>query len=150
MGRKFTSIHILNSNMDVVRFMSKMKPLEVAFYVIENKGNVSVFSEYLISQTLKEKLKEWFAGFNKYVRRMMRKKMGVLFLVAVIMLTACIPKGLRGLVTTDEAKADERMKQIMEVMKNKDKEGLKALFSKQALKDAKDFDDNMDSLFAFF
>ncbi len=66
------------------------------------------------------------------------------------MFTACVPKGLRGLITTDEAKAYERMKQIMEVMKNKDKEGLKAMFSKQALKDVNSFDHNMDLCLSFF
>lgn len=57
----------LSGVINLLAKMKKLKPLEAAFYVIDNNGNISVFSEYLISQTLKEKLMQLFAGFDKYV-----------------------------------------------------------------------------------
>jgi len=52
--------------------------------------------------------------------------------------------------SNDEENARARMDGIFEALKNQDKEGLKAMFSKQALSDAEDFDGNLDSLFVFF
>ena len=45
--------------------------------------------------------------------------------------------------------ADTRMEQIFEVIKHKDEVALKAMFSKQALSDADDFDGNLDALFNY-
>ena len=49
----------------------------------------------------------------------------------------------------DEAKADARLKQIIEAIKSKDKDSLKKIFSVQALNEAVDLDGRMDYLFNF-
>lgn len=48
-----------------------------------------------------------------------------------------------------DIKADDRMEQIIETLKNKDQDALKAMFSKQALSDADDFDGNLAALFNY-
>lgn len=50
---------------------------------------------------------------------------------------------------SDEKKADAKLEQVIEAIKNKDKDSLKSLFSKKALSEAVDFDDNIDGLFDF-
>jgi hypothetical protein len=47
-------------------------------------------------------------------------------------------------------KAKERVEQLLELIKAGDGATIKSLFSKQALAEAEDFDNNMDRLFAFF
>jgi hypothetical protein len=49
----------------------------------------------------------------------------------------------------DDTKAEIRMGQIIEVIENRDKDALQAMFSEQALKDAEDLDERMDWLFDF-
>ncbi len=49
----------------------------------------------------------------------------------------------------DEAKADARLEQIIKAVKNKDKDSLRVMFSKQALNEAEDLDGRMDYLFNF-
>ena len=49
----------------------------------------------------------------------------------------------------DEGKADARLEQIIEAVKNKDKDSLETMFSKQALNEAEDLDGRMDYLFNF-
>jgi len=49
-----------------------------------------------------------------------------------------------------DKKADARIEQILEVLANNNKDGLKAMFSEQALSEAKDFDGQKDYLFDFF
>jgi hypothetical protein len=51
---------------------------------------------------------------------------------------------------SDETKANARLEQIIEAIKSKDKDALKALFSKEALNEAVDFDSNMNDFFDFF
>jgi hypothetical protein len=50
---------------------------------------------------------------------------------------------------SDEKKAAAKLEQVIEAIKNKDKASLRALFSKKALSEAVDFDDNIDGLFDF-
>lgn len=50
---------------------------------------------------------------------------------------------------SDDKKAGARLEQVIETIKNKDKDALKAMFSKQALDEADDFDGSMDYLFEF-
>ena len=47
-------------------------------------------------------------------------------------------------------KADARMEQILDAIKDKDRETLRSLFSQKALEEAKEFDDGIDYLFDFF
>ena len=50
----------------------------------------------------------------------------------------------------DDKVAEKRMKQVIQALENQDREGLKAMFSKQALAEADTFDESMDYLFEFF
>jgi len=45
--------------------------------------------------------------------------------------------------------ADARLEQILDTISNKDKDSLKALFSKQALSEVDDFEGSMESLFDY-
>ena len=47
-------------------------------------------------------------------------------------------------------KEDDRFEKVIEALEKKDKDALKAVFSKQALSDADDFDRRLDYLFDFF
>lgn len=47
-------------------------------------------------------------------------------------------------------KADERLEELLEVMKNQDNVNLSALFSKQAISDNENFDDGVTYLLQFF
>ena len=50
----------------------------------------------------------------------------------------------------DDKKANARLEQVIEAVKNKDKDVLRSMFSKQALSESDDFDGSIDDLFAFF
>ena len=50
---------------------------------------------------------------------------------------------------SDEKRADIRMEQIISAIKEKDRELLKSLFSKKALDEANDFENDVDYLFGF-
>lgn len=54
------------------------------------------------------------------------------------------------LVSSEDKKADIRIEQILSAIKDKDRKTIKALFSKQALDESKDFDSEIDYLFSFF
>lgn len=49
-----------------------------------------------------------------------------------------------------DKKADARMEQLLEIIKNKDKDTLKAMFSKKAVNEANDIDSDIEYLFEFF
>jgi len=46
--------------------------------------------------------------------------------------------------------AEKRMKQVVQAIENQDRNALKAMFSKQALDEADDFEESMDYLFELF
>lgn len=48
-----------------------------------------------------------------------------------------------------DKKADARMEQLFEIIKVKDKDALKDLFSKQALSEADDLDEKLDAIFSY-
>jgi len=50
----------------------------------------------------------------------------------------------------EERAAKKRIKEILAAIENKDKEAMKALFSKKALAEVNDFDEGVDYLFDFF
>lgn len=52
--------------------------------------------------------------------------------------------------STDYEQADQRMELILDAIKQKDKSGLKQMFSKQALNEANDINSSIDYLFDFF
>ncbi|WP_308897942.1 DUF5104 domain-containing protein [Candidatus Desulfosporosinus nitrosoreducens] len=51
---------------------------------------------------------------------------------------------------SDDKKADARLEQVIVAIQNQDKNALTAMFSKQALAEAKDFDGSMNYLFELF
>lgn len=74
----------------------------------------------------------------------------LMLLIGTLLLSSCSLGGDREMIFDDsDKKADDRMEQIIETFKNKDQEGLKAMFSKQALSEAGDFDRNLDVLFGY-
>ena len=82
----------------------------------------------------------------------MNKKVLALFILfATVLLSSCTLGGGRRMIFDDsDKKADMRLEQILEVLANNDKDGLKAMFSEQALSEAKDFDGQNDYFFDFF
>jgi hypothetical protein len=50
----------------------------------------------------------------------------------------------------DDTKANERLQQVLKAIKSEDKDAIKALFSKKALREADDFEGSMDKLLGFF
>ena len=81
----------------------------------------------------------------------MTKKAAVLFLfINIVLLSSCSLGRSRTEMLNqdnDDQKADTRLEQVIELIKSKDKNGIKALFSVQALNEAKDIDDRIDYLF---
>lgn len=50
----------------------------------------------------------------------------------------------------DDEKAENRLEEVIEALENNDKDAMRAIFSKQALDDADDFDGNMEHLLELF
>jgi len=65
------------------------------------------------------------------------------------MLTSCLYRG-GPVYVGEERAAKKRIKEILAAIENKDKEAMKALFSKKALAEVNDFDEGVDYLFDFF
>ena len=87
----------------------------------------------------------------------MNKKNSILLililLINVLLLSACSLGGSRIEMLNkdnDDKKADARLEQVIGALQDKDKEALKAMFSKQALDEADDFDGSMNYLFDLF
>lgn len=51
---------------------------------------------------------------------------------------------------TDEKTANSRMDKVLEAIKNKDKDALKAMFSKKSITQAEEFDQSITNLFDYF
>ena len=83
----------------------------------------------------------------------MKKIVLVLLIVCLLFLSACYSLAGSRLKMlnedNDEGKADARLEQIIEAIKNEDKDSLKKMFSQQAQDKADDLDGSMDSLFEF-
>ena len=73
------------------------------------------------------------------------------FVIAAIISTSCSLVGPRGpLIYSDDSKiASTRAKQIIEAVKNEDRDALRSVFSQKALDDTEDFDGGTDSFFDF-
>jgi hypothetical protein len=79
------------------------------------------------------------------------KSLFVISLFASIMLLCSCTKGADRVIIDDgNKKADTRIEQILETLKNNDQDSMKELFSKQALDEADDFDNSIEYLFDFF
>ena len=74
----------------------------------------------------------------------------LLVLMSIMSLCSCSLAGSRlDMLNTDsdEEKADARMAQVIDAIKDQDKDAIKAIFSKQALRETKDIDDGINYLF---
>lgn len=54
------------------------------------------------------------------------------------------------IIDDDDKKADARLEQVLNAIKNQDKDALKELFSKKAMSEAEDFDEGAEYLFELF
>lgn len=81
----------------------------------------------------------------------MKKKFIIfLLLISTLLLGSCTMGG-RGMLTYDSDKiAKEHLEQVLAAIANKDKDALRAMFSKTALSEAEDIDGRMEYLFDFF
>lgn len=81
----------------------------------------------------------------------MKKILIFLLLVSILLLCSCKEgSGKMSIFDDGDKKADTRIEEILEILKNKDQDALKAMFSKQALDEANDFDSSMEYLVEFF
>ena len=80
---------------------------------------------------------------------MKRKWMALLMALATISMSA-YSLGGGGLFDSDNQIANARKEKVLEALQSKDESALKALFSKSAIADAKNFDDGMKSLFDYY
>jgi hypothetical protein len=83
---------------------------------------------------------------------MIKQIMCLLCVSIMLFLSSCSLGGSRVQMLNkdnDEGKADARLEQIIATLKNKDKDSLEKMFSKQALNEADDLDSRMDYLFNF-
>ncbi len=73
----------------------------------------------------------------------------LLVLVSLILFSSCgkIRGGSGRIIGSEEKQADARIKQIISAIKDKDRESLKSLFSKEALDKADGFENDVDYLF---
>lgn len=74
----------------------------------------------------------------------------LLILVSLLLFSSCdeIGGGSEvGIIVSEEKQADARIEQIISAIKDKDRESLKSLFSKKALDEANDFENDVDYLF---
>jgi hypothetical protein len=80
----------------------------------------------------------------------MNKKTALLFLlVSILLLNSCGFGGGRMFGNEDKV-VDKRMKQVVQTIASQNKDAFKKLFSQNALKQADNFDLNMDYLFELF
>ncbi|GAB6085226.1 DUF5104 domain-containing protein [Alkaliphilus crotonatoxidans] len=75
-----------------------------------------------------------------------------ILILSMLLLSSCSLGGSRTKILNkdnDETKANARLEQVIEAIKNQHKDTLRAMFSKQAIDDAGDFDGGVDHLFVF-
>jgi len=80
---------------------------------------------------------------------LIKKIVLLILLTNSFMLTSCLYRG-GPVYVGEERAAKKRIKEILAAIENKDKEAMKALFSKKALAEVNDFDEGVDYLFDFF
>ena len=77
----------------------------------------------------------------------------LLVLSGLLLLSSCAKIGIGsnggGVPVSEDKKADARMNQIVSAIKDTDKEALKSLFSKKALDEDKNLENELDNLFGF-
>ena len=82
----------------------------------------------------------------------MKRNILIAFMVCTAtLLCACTSEGGKQVLFEDSGEAaDARLEQILELLENNDQEGLKAVFSEQALSEIENFDAQANNLFNFF
>jgi len=81
----------------------------------------------------------------------MKIKILILLLVSIIILSSCSTKENKMVIVDDSrSNADERLEQLIEALKNGDKDGVELLFSEKALDESVGFEENLDKLFEYF
>ncbi len=80
---------------------------------------------------------------------MIKKAVLLIFLTSTFILTSCLFRG-RIVYVGEERAAKERIQEILAAIKDKDKEAMKALFSKKALEEAYNGKRNSDKKMVFF
>lgn len=81
----------------------------------------------------------------------MHRRFMITFLrVGVILLILSILGGCSRMFGVEDKNADQKMKQIIEVIYKQDKDSLKAMFSDRALSESEDIDEKINSLFDFY
>lgn len=84
---------------------------------------------------------------------MQRFIISLILILSTLFLSSCSIGGLRTeMLKNDNSdkKADERLEQVIETIKNKDKNAMKSMFSKRALSETVDFDSRLDKLLNIF
>jgi hypothetical protein len=91
-----------------------------------------------------------YSHFDEEVLRVIKKIICLIFFTGIFILEGCSFGRGRIFYVNEDEKADARMEQILTAIKAKDRDAIKALFSKQALSEVDDFDEEFDYLLDFF
>ncbi len=84
---------------------------------------------------------------------MLKRVSCIVIIVGVLFMSSCTSfqdRISRLLMTSDERAANKCYEQVVKALEKQDKEAVKSMFSKQALEEAEDFDENLDRLFEIF
>ncbi|SHL12878.1 protein of unknown function [Anaerocolumna jejuensis DSM 15929] len=81
----------------------------------------------------------------------MKKRVVVLWLlISIFLLNSCSFYGNKKIIVDDsENRADKKIEQLIEVIKNEDKDELESMFSEKALNETEGFEDSIDYLFDY-
>lgn len=79
---------------------------------------------------------------------MKKSILSLLIVISLLMLCSCTAKGGKAMTNEDKT-IDERFEQIVNAIKNQDKNALKSMFSIQAVSQFADFDNQITALFDF-
>lgn len=84
---------------------------------------------------------------------MIRKRCGAIAgIIIMMLLTSCFGGSRADMLTREDSagNAQARLEQVVDAIKNKDRDAIKAMFSEQVLNDVEDLDGGIDYLFATF
>jgi hypothetical protein len=94
------------------------------------------------------RLMKLHSNFKKEVISVSKRIIVMLFVfISLLLFSSCDIKSIGGMLVSEEIKANARMEQIISAIKEKDAEALKSLFSKKALDEDDDFDNEIKDLF---
>ena len=84
---------------------------------------------------------------------MLKRISCIVIIVGVLFMSSCTSfqdRISRLLMTSDERAANKCYEQVVKALEKQDKEAIKSMFSKQALEEAEEFEENLDRLFEIF